>query len=225
MSTRYVTTQQIQSYDRLAIERYGIPSIILMENAGRAVAEEVLRDLRRRKQSRVAVVCGMGNNAGDGFVAARHLWNAGVDTTVFLIGRQEQLKQDAAINFFILKKCGYPVRKMQTPTTLFKKYLAETDIIIDAIFGVGLNREIMEPYRGAIIAINDSRRPVVAVDIPSGLDGTTGRIFGVCIKAAKTISFSFPKKGFSRGQGPVVTGKVVVADIGIPKKCQISNIQ
>ena len=212
-----VTVQQIQNLDRIAIERYGIPPIVLMENAGRAVAEEVKKSLRGKKKPRVCVVCGLGNNAGDGFVVARHLINAGILTKIFLIGKARQLKYDAAVNCQILKKMKCPIiecrgTKFCAPTG----FVARADIVVDAIFGVGLNREITGPFRSVIETINREAKYVVAVDIPSGLDGTAGAIYGACVKANKTVTFSFPKKGFLKNHGPRQTGKVVVVDIGIP---------
>lgn len=212
-----VTVKQIRELDRQAIEVYGVPSLALMENAGREVAREVAR-IRPSGKKRVCIVCGQGNNAGDGLVAARHLWNMGAGVDVILIGGSGQLKNDAAVNFSILKKCGYPVRETLQITPTVRRSLQKADVIVDAIFGVGLNREVCIPFREFIEAINAAKKFVIAVDIPSGLDGTTGEIHGVCIKAARTITFTFPKKGFFVRQGPKVVGTVKVVDIGIPEK-------
>lgn len=214
---RPVTVRQIQNLDRIAIERYGIPSLALMESAGRAVAEEVKKFLRRKKRPRVCIICGVGNNAGDGFVAARHLLNAGIGTKVFLVGKARQLKHGAAVNYRILKRMKCPIidcrgAKFCAPAGS----IAQANVVVDAIFGVGLNREIVEPFRSVIETINRAAKYVIAVDIPSGLDGTTGAIYGVCVKADRTMTFSFPKKGFLKCHGPRQTGKVVVVDIGIP---------
>jgi len=211
-----VTVRQIRNLDRIAIERYGIPSLVLMENAGRAVAEEVKKYLRRKRRPRVCIVCGVGNNAGDGFVIARHLIDAGISTKTFLIGKASQLKRNAAVNFRILKKIKFPVQEIGTGCDLPLREIARADCVVDAIFGVGLNREIAGPFRSVIATINRAAKYVIAVDIPSGLDGTTGAVYGVCVKADKTVSFSFPKKGFYKKEGPRQTGRVVVADIGIP---------
>ncbi len=213
---RSVTVRQIQSLDKIAIERYGIPSIILMENAGRAVAEEVKKSLRGKKNPRVCVVCGLGNNAGDGFVIARHLMNAGVLAKVFFVGKARQLKHDAAVNYRILKKIKYPVQEVGGRHAVLLREIAGADVVVDAIFGVGLNREIVEPFRRVIETISRKAKYVIAVDIPSGLNGTTGAIYGVCVKADKTVTFTFPKQGFLKAHGPRQSGKVVVADIGIP---------
>ena len=213
---RPVTVQQIQNLDRIAIERYGIPSIVLMENAGRAVAGEVRKSLRGKKKPRVCVVCGLGNNAGDGFVIARHLMNAGIPVKVFLVGKARRLKPDAAVNYRILKKLKFSIQKVGTGRDLSLRDITQADVVVDAIFGVGLNREITGPFRSVIETINREAKYVIAVDIPSGLDGTTGAIYGVCVKADKTATFTFPKKGFFRGHGPRQTGKIIVVDIGIP---------
>ncbi len=220
-----VTVKQIQALDEKAIGKYGVPSIALMENAGRAVAGEVLKSLRNKKNSRVCVFCGLGNNAGDGFVAARHLMNAGVKTDIFLVGQAKKLKNDAAVNCRILKRMNCLIRLVGANGRLSRqrrgsplRELTKADIIVDAIFGVGLNRDIKEPFAGIIAMLNRSKKRIVSVDIPSGLDGTTGKIHGVCIRAAKTITFSLLKKGFLKGDGPKHTGRVVVVDIGIPKK-------
>ena len=217
MPIRDVTVKEILKLDRVAIEKFGIPSIVLMENAGREVTVEVIRQVKKVKKPRVCVICGLGNNAGDGFVIARHLANAGIPTKTFLVGKANQLTHDAAVNYRILKRMKCPIidcrgTKFCAPTGS----IAQANVVVDAIFGVGLNREIGEPFRSAIEVINRKAKHVIAVDIPSGLDGTTGAIYGVCVKADRTVTFSFPKKGFLKGHGPRQAGKVVVADIGIP---------
>ncbi len=207
---RTLTVRQIQNLDTIAIERYDIPSIVLMENAGRAVAEEVKKSLRGKKKPRVCVVCGIGNNAGDGFVAARHLMNVGISVKVILVSPRQEFKHDAACHYQILKKIKCPILSFRP------QEIARVDCVVDAIFGVGLNLEIAESFRRVIETINHKAKYVIAVDIPSGLNGTTGAIYGVCVKADKTVTFSFPKKGFFKNHGPHQTGKVIVADIGIP---------
>ena len=213
-----VTVKEIQKIDKIAIERYGIPSIVLMESAGRAVAEEVKKSLRGKKKPRVCVVCGSGNNAGDGFVAARHLINAGISTKIFLVGKAQQLKHDAAVNYRILERMKCPVRKVVSGHAWTLQEIFKADVVVDAIFGVGLNRDIAGVFRDVIETINRKAKYVVAADIPSGLDGTTGAIYGACVKAHKTVTFSFPKKGFFKNHGPRQAGEVVVVDIGIPAR-------
>lgn len=211
-----VSVKQIQQLDETAINRCGVPSLALMENAGRSVAQETLKLLRNKRNPEVCVICGLGNNAGDGFVVARHLINAGLSVRVLLIGRGRRLKHDAAINYEILKKIKYPVLESDRVSKRQLKIIQSADIIVDAIFGVGLNRRITEPFLGFIEAVNRLGKKVISVDIPSGLDGTTGRIYGACVIADVTVTFTLMKKGFLKMQGPVHAGKVVVADIGIP---------
>lgn len=209
---KYISVAAAQKIDRLAQERFGIPSIVLMENAGRAVAEEVLAELSLRKNRKVLIVCGHGNNAGDGFVAGRHLINRGVDTEIVLIGGFRALKGDALINEKILKAMKARIRPLKN-FAVFKEKINRAGLIVDAIFGIGIKGEPREPYKTAIDLINSSGVRVVAVDVPSGLDATTGKIPGVAIKAAKTVTFVFPKTGFIKNHGPLCCGKVVVRDI------------
>ncbi len=211
-----VTVKQMQAIDRRAIDKTGIPSLVLMENAGRGVAQAVRASLKGRARPRVAVVCGLGNNAGDGFVAARHLLNAGVRTEIFLAGSPRRLKQDALINYMILKRSGFSFGRLDGKAEHAWGRIRRVQIIVDAVFGVGLSREIREPYYSIIDHLNCSRAKILAVDIPSGLDGTTGRTYGICVRAFKTVTFHRAKKGFFRNAGPEYTGKIVVADIGIP---------
>jgi len=218
MPVKAITVREIQTLDKIAISRLGIPSIILMENAGRGVTHEVQKALKSKKTPRVCVVCGLGNNAGDGFVVARHLLEAGIKTQVFCIGSGQRLKGDAKLNYQILKSLKYRVSQIKGVTPTLKKALDECDVIVDAIFGVGLNRKILNPFRAIIEQINASKKRTISVDTPSGLDGTTGRIYGVCVKATTTVTFSFIKKGFLKNKGRRYTGKVVVVDIGIPKR-------
>lgn len=205
-----MTSQQMQDIDRKAIEEYGIPSIVLMENAGRGAAEELLKNLTRYEQARVLVVCGTGNNGGDGLVAARHLLIAGVKVKVFITGQEEQLKQDVLINYRILKAVGGEVSFGYPPM----EEIQQADMVVDAIFGIGLNREIMEPFRSLIEQINQHAKRIIALDVPSGLDATSGGIFGVCIKADKTITFHRPKYGLVMGVGRSYAGIVITKHIG-----------
>jgi ADP-dependent NAD(P)H-hydrate dehydratase / NAD(P)H-hydrate epimerase len=187
-----------------------------MENAGHGVAQEVCKKLKRREKSLIVIVCGTGNNGGDGFAAARYLYNWGFKPCIFLVGDITQLKTDALVNYRVAKNLGISVKPIDGLDTAFKRSVQSADLIVDAIFGVGLNRPIHEPYCGIIHAINTQGSYVVAVDIPSGLDGTTGGIYGICVKANLTVTFSALKKGFFKKHGPFYTGRHVVVDIGIP---------
>ncbi len=210
--TRALTAQEIQDIDRMAIEEYGVPSLILMENAGRLVAEEVRKAVRSKRSKEISVVCGCGNNAGDGFAAARYLLNAGLPVKVFLVDPSAAFKHDPLIHFQILKKMGASFSAIEN-----EKVFRDSSVIIDAVFGVGLNREIRDPFYSAIDRINRSKKKIIAVDIPSGLDATTGKTWGISVKADVTVTFSFAKKGFYVHEGPQQAGRIKVVDIGIPR--------
>lgn len=212
MSHRAVSSAQMLAFDRFAIEQLGVPSLILMENAGRGLAEEILRSLKNKRN--VLIVCGTGNNGGDGLVSARHLLVAGIEPKVFLVGKEKDLKKDPEVNFEILKKLGIKIfvyKKLE-----FQRAVKKSDVIVDALFGVGLNRNIGEPFCGVIEVLNRSKKKIISADVPSGLDATSGKIHGVCVKAHKTVAFSFAKKGFYKNHGPKVTGKVSVVSLGVP---------
>jgi NAD(P)H-hydrate epimerase len=215
---RTVTTSHMQAIDRRAINGIGIPSLCLMENAGRCVTDEVVKLLGRSRLKRVLIICGIGNNGGDGLVAARHLLNSGVKVSLLIAGSPAALKPDALINYKAAKKLKIPCHEaFRLCRKELSSHMARADVIVDAIFGVGLGRAVDGPYRELVEAINVSRRPVIAIDIPSGLDGTTGKVLGVCVKATSTITLAAAKKGLFINEGPHNSGKVIVADIGIPK--------
>ena len=223
MSIKILTARQIQRLDQIAIHKIGIPSIALMVNAGRSVAQEVLRQFKKISQKRVSIVCGLGNNAGDGFVCARHLINQNIKTKIFVIGNPAQLKEDARTNYQILRNLGIAIHSIDSnrSSQILDDDLKKFKIIVDAIFGVGLNRDIEDPFKSVIEKINSSKARVISVDVPSGLDATTGKIHGVCVRAKTTVTFSFLKKGFFINQGPRYVGKIVVEDIGIPTRSMV----
>ncbi len=203
---RSLSVSQAQAFDRHAQVKLGIPSIILMENAGRGVAEEVLKMLRGKKK--VVIICGAGNNGGDGLVAARHLLNAGIKVKVCLMGKISKLKPDPKINLEILVRMEQKILK-------FPNAIEGSDLIIDAMFGIGLKSEVREPYAQIIDFLNKTGKPILAVDVPSGLDADTGKILGVAVRAKRTVTFVAPKKGFFRADGPKCCGRIVVRDIGV----------
>ena len=213
-----ITVQEIQKLDRLAIEQYKIPSLTLMENAGQAVAAEVLKALPNLQSSKVVIVCGLGNNAGDGYVVGWYLKRNNAEIKIYQIGKIQDLKNDAAVNCRRFKELKGEVVEISSSTKVFQDDISRSDIVVDAIFGVGLNRNIQEPFYSVIETMNSKAREIIAVDIPSGLDGTTGEIYGICIRATTTVTFSFSKVGFFKNQGPLHVGKEVVKDIGLPKE-------
>ncbi len=212
-----LTTAEMAEADRLTIAG-GVPGIDLMENAGRAVADAVSAVLQGR---RVVIVTGPGNNGGDGFVAARHLAERGYEVRVSFVGDRDRLKGDAAL---AADRWSGPVEEA-SPVSL-----TDCDIIVDALFGAGLDREIEGLARGMIRAINASGVPVIAVDLPSGVNGSTGAVMGIAVKAAHTVTFFRRKTGHLLLPGRLQCGAVEVADIGISasvldaiKPCAFAN--
>jgi len=217
-----LTREEMRELDRKAIEEYKIPGIILMENAGRNVAEEVLKMLDDPHQAKVAILCGKGNNGGDGFVVARHLHNHSIHVDVFLIARVSDILKDgdAGTNLQILLTMKIPVNEIfDIPgVNSILKELRNYNILADALFGTGLSGDVREPFKTLIHGVNNLNKPIISVDIPSGLDCNTGKILGAAIKATKTVTFAIAKKGFFLNDGPSYTGKVIVSDISIPRE-------
>ncbi len=211
-TVKSVSVRKMQEMDRKAIEEIGIPSIVLMENAGRCVSEIAMDMLGPGSRKRVAIFCGTGNNGGDGFVAARHLTRRGIEVSVLIVGEKVRIKNDSRINLGILGKTGTEIREIDSPVDL------DMDLVIDAIFGIGLKGKVKEPAKGIIAGLNKNNAPIISVDVPSGLDADTGEVLGKAIKATKTVTMQFPKKGFCINQGPEHVGEVVAVDIGIPEE-------
>lgn len=218
---KYVTSQKMREIDKSTIERFGIPAIILMENAGYKSAQTALNMLAKKRKKRVVCICGKGNNGGDGFVCCRHLINNGIDVDIFLLGEPPELKGNAKINYEILEKMGRTIKILKENFYPFKTKLKKAELLIDALFGIGLSWEVKEPYKTVINLINQSGKPILALDVPSGLDATEGNVLGVCVKATKTITFALPKTGFIKNDGPANIGKLIIADISIPRKLLI----
>lgn len=209
---KVVTAAQMKAIDRWAIVKMGIPAVCLMENAGRAVAEIILKE--KKDLNKVTVVCGAGNNGGDGFVTARYLKEAGTSVNVILAGKRRSFTPESKANYERACAIRVPILEWGKPRS--RAALIKADIVVDALFGVGLSRPVDGPYARLVDAINQSGRPVISVDVPSGLHATTGRVLGVAVRASRTIALGFAKKGFYRGQGPALCGRVTVVDIGIP---------
>lgn len=216
MSEIVLTAQQAAEVDKFAKERLGIQTLVLMENAGRAVAEVVLDLVGKESGGRIAVFCGRGNNAGDGFVAARYLIVRDQDVDVYLLAPQGQLRNEAETNLSILKKVTYRIFEIKDSAALESINFKDYSIIIDALLGIGLKGEVEGLFKEAISKINKSGVRTIAVDIPSGLDVTAGRIHGVAIRANTTVTFMAKKKGLLIEQGPEYCGKIIVEDLGIP---------
>lgn len=214
-SSRWLTSQEAKAIDIKAKEVFGISTLILMENAGRSVAEEAVKILRHKKA--IAIFCGKGNNGGDGFVAARHLLAFGFKPDIFLCGRISEVENEARINLEILLRLKQKIIEVEEGNLyLVKNMIAEYNLIIDALLGVGLQGEVRGIYRDLIGIINTSKAYILSVDIPSGLDATTGKVLGCCVQADKTVTFVAPKRGMVLGAGPKYCGRIVVKDLGMP---------
>lgn len=212
-------TAQVRSIDAWAAGELGIPGILLMENAGRSAAD-LLRALQPSvPQKPVAVLCGPGNNGGDGFVVARHLDGAGWPVVVVPASDSARLKGDALFHWEILKRSGIEVKTAQDLVASAAGEAnpwSEFSWIVDALFGTGLSRALEEPFASLIGEVNASGVLVLAIDVPSGLDGDTGLPLGPTIKASHTICMVASRKGFAETRSVEYTGKVHIGSIGLP---------
>jgi ADP-dependent NAD(P)H-hydrate dehydratase / NAD(P)H-hydrate epimerase len=216
---KLATPAQMKQIDALAINKIGIPGIVLMENAALKVVEEVIGIFGDISSKTIAVFAGKGNNGGDAFAVARHLFNKGANVKVYIMSQQSDIKGDAKINLDILAKIGVQTSLLIDNWTINEVggFLLSSDIIIDGIFGTGLKGKIQSRVKEVIDLINSLKKYTISIDIPSGLDGETGEILGSCIKADKTVTFVLPKKGLTIYPGCDYTGELVIADIGIPQ--------
>lgn len=215
--TNIFNSEEMLEIDNIAINEYLYPSIILMENAAIQFVDELKKDLH--KFEKVGVFAGPGNNGGDAFVIARHLINLGKDVFIYLLGSKEQLKNDAKVNCDILKKITkkiFFIEKFEDTETFeeFKSF----DLIIDGIYGTGYKYRKNEIFEKIVRSINKLTSYKVAIDMPSGVNGTKGIDGDLVIKADKTITFTALKKGFFLSNSTNFTGEIVVVDIGIPKE-------
>ncbi len=217
---KVATAEQMQELDRKAIEGYRIPGIVLMENAGRGAAEVIMNTFPDLHKKRIAIVAGKGNNGGDGFVIARHLLNRGISVKVFLLTEPKALRGDAETNYHIFSRMKGEIIPVPSSKDYLKmkKDLEKFDLLIDGIFGTGLDAEVRGYYREVIDHLNTLQKPIVSIDIPSGLDANTGKPLGTAIRASLTVTFGLPKVGHLISPGLDYVGEVKVIDIGIPKR-------
>ena len=213
---RVTTAEEMRNLDRETIEVLGIPGIVLMENAARGVVSVIYDKVEGNS---VVVVCGKGNNGGDGLAIARNLYNLGYDVEVVLTAEIEELKGDARTNAEVLSRLPVPVHVVKDSTRLVEVYslLKEADFVVDAIFGTGLSKPVEGFYRDLIEVINKANKTVVSVDIPSGLSSDTGEIIGTHIMANITVTFGFPKIAHIMPPACYYVGELFVVDISIPE--------
>ncbi len=212
---RLVTARQMKEIDRQAIENLGIPGLTLMENAGRGVIEHLEKEVGNLRGKRVAVVCGPGNNGGDGFVCCRYLQAKGADPVCTLLGSLKNLKGDARTNAERLLQAGISIIELSNIADL-ETILQQADIVIDAIFGTGLSQPPQGLFAQAIAAINRAKRYTVSVDLPSGVDADTGNSFEPAVYADLTVTMALPKFGHVLFPAAAHTGRLAITDIGIP---------
>jgi len=238
-----MSRDEVRAFDAWAINTLGIPGVVLMENAGRSCAELIKEKLKSIAKPAVCIFCGTGNNGGDGYVIARHLLNSSFKVVVVICGDRSKIKGDAKINLDILEKLGQPIKMLDLSArraadlinsdiaAQVKKLAGDADMLVDALFGTGLSKvgwghnptnssgtsgPLSSEYKQLIENINALNRPVLAVDIPSGLDCDTGLPLGAAIRADYTVTFVAMKKGFLAAEDVnKYTGEIFVASIGV----------
>jgi hydroxyethylthiazole kinase-like uncharacterized protein yjeF len=217
--------EQSRAFDAWAINTVGVPGVVLMENAGRSCAEFIAEKLAGKPDPQVRILCGLGNNGGDGFVIARHLLNRNFNIVTLICGDPGKIKGDAKINLDILKALNASIKSpalsqieplgLSNAGTIKSRIAAKADIIVDAVFGTGLTGQLRDDSKAIIEAINSLGRPILSVDIPSGLDCDTGQPLGASVKATWTVTFAAVKKGFAAETAHEFTGEVYVSSIGV----------
>lgn len=226
---RYVVSAaEMRSLDAATIEQLGLPGAVLMENAGRRVAQVIVERIERqtlKRAARIAVICGAGNNGGDGYVIARYLRDHAFSATVYLAAARDKLRGDAKLHHDVYVAMGHPVRDAIDHDSLAAcaDDITSADIVVDCLFGTGLTRDITGHYRAVVETINRGRGTVVAVDLPSGLSCDTGRVLGVQVHAHVTVTLAFLKLGLAMAPGFASAGDVQVAEIGIPEQLAYSS--
>jgi hydroxyethylthiazole kinase-like uncharacterized protein yjeF len=215
-----VTAQEMQELDRRTAAEFGIPSLLLMEQAGSEAVRELAAAFPALARSRVVVLCGRGNNGGDGFVMTRHLLDRGVQVETFLLASRDEVKGDARTNLEILAKLGAGVREIQDPAQLplLGERLGTADVLVDALLGTGTRGAVRGLLAQVIELVNAAARPVVAVDIPSGLAADQVEIPGPAVRAALTVTFALPKRCLLLYPAAACAGSVRIVDIGIPSR-------
>lgn len=219
---------QVRAVDQWAINTLGVPGVVLMENAGRSCVELVKEKLADTSEPKVCIFCGTGNNGGDGYVIARHLLSGGFKVTVVICGDRSKIKGDAKINLDILERLDQPIEQLNLKggniPSRIKSFAAGADMLIDGLFGTGLNGQLSDEHKQLIDSINGENRPILAVDIPSGLDCDTGEPLGAAIRAKYTVTFVAVKKGFTTTDAvSQYTGDIFIASIGVEPGNNVSH--
>lgn len=215
---KLVTAEVMRRIDRRCIEEFGIPGIVLMENAARSTFEAIRRYFPDFLTRRVGIFAGRGNNGGDALAVARYLLNRKVFCRVFLLAPQTDLKGEAATNLEIFTKIGGEILEIKSGEDWMqlREQISELDLFVDGIFGTGLKGPVQGLPFEVIEFLNSLKRPIVAIDIPSGLDADTGQVLGACIKATLTVTCGLAKRGLLVYPGAQYCGELIIADISIP---------
>lgn len=215
-----VTAAEMRECDALAIKKFRMPGVALMENAGRGVAMAIEKHFGSQRGNTIFIFCGKGNNGGDGFVAGRHLLNCGARVVIIVVGRIRHVRGDAKIHLDVAKKIasennGQKLRIIEFRSTQQLSRIGKPNIIVDALFGTGFSGEVKKPYREVIQWVNASGVPLVAVDIPSGVNADNGETASIAVRASLTVTMGLKKIGLVVGKGLECTGAIVVEDIGV----------
>ncbi len=208
-----ITGEEMKSIDNYCIKKLGIPGIVLMENA----ALKVIKNIDLNKFNHFTILCGVGNNGGDGLAVARHLIVEDKKVDIFILGNVDKGSHDFMINYNILKNMNIPLKYINNKKDLktLEESLSKSDMVIDSVFGTGLTREVEGIYKDAFSLVNQMGKYILSIDIPSGMDSDTGKILGIAIKPNKTVTFQLMKKGLVNNEN--LTGDVIVETIGMPK--------
>ena len=214
-----VTTEQMRQVDRKSIQELGIPEMVLMENAGKAIVEFLQEQFEELNKKSITIIAGTGNNGGDALVAARYLHCMGIAVKVFIYGERE-LSSSAQQNYEILSRLPVKIYWLDSENSmhLFKVTVNYSDILLDGLLGTGINRDVSGRAEQIIDIVNRRSCIKVAIDIPSGLNGDNGEIWGRCLKADYTVALAQPKRGHMLSKGVKYCGKLVIKDIGIPEE-------
>jgi len=212
--------QEMRTIDKAATELYGIPEIVLMENAGHETAVAVEKMLGNLSGKKVCILAGTGNNGGDAFAAVRHMANRGAKMKVFLMGDAGHLTSSARVNFNIVVNMGITVHSVvfQRDWDKVQVALGFSDVVIDGLLGTGYKGQLRESTEKIIDMVNGAQKPVVSIDLPSGVNADTGAVFSKAVWAKRTISFGLPKMGQLFYPGAKYVGKLLIDDIGIPSE-------
>ncbi|ULT54748.1 NAD(P)H-hydrate dehydratase [Neobacillus drentensis] len=210
--------KEMQQMDHYTIEKIGLPGVVLMENAGGRVAEEIVAS-STHVNPRVVILAGGGNNGGDGFVIARRLYDLGFDLLLCLVVPPERIKGDAKVHLDVYHNRQLPILYLhESPLERVESEINQADVIVDALLGTGVSGPVREPFGSVISMVNKhaGKKIIISVDIPSGVNSDSGKVEGTAVKATKTITFVFPKRGFFLQDGPKFVGEWKAVDISVP---------